>query len=164
MDKGKVVMIVIIGLLVVLLGIIGVVGFKLVSSMSGENAAAAEAAPEEVVLSPSEITVVPVTDPIATNLKEGADGVAHSVRVTVAIGVDTREDNAKESAELVTLLTEKEVIVKDTCLTVIRDKTYEELKQNDAKTVLSEEILVSLQEAFDTNLIYAVYISDIYVQ
>lgn len=163
MDKGKIVMIVIIGLLVVLLGIIGVVGYKLVSSMSNENEAA-DAAPEEVVLTPSEITVVPVTEPIATNLKEGADGVAHSVRVTVAVGVDTREDNAKESAELVTLLTEKEVIVKDTCLTVIRDKTYEELKQNDAKTVLSEEILVSLQEAFDTNLIYAVYISDIYVQ
>ncbi len=162
MEKSKIMFIVIIALLVILIGIIGFISFKAFSMLN------AEAEPNNVVeqessyVAISDIQTVALSSPISTNLKTGPSGLEYSIRVSVAIGVNmTDEEN---SAALVTLLTEKEPIVRDICLSVITNMTYEELKAGDTQAILSKAILLRLQEAFETNLIYDVYVSDIYIQ
>ncbi len=160
MEKSKIMFIVIIALLVILIGIIGFISFKAFSMLNADAETTAPPVEQSNYVAITDIQTVALTSPISTNLKTGPSGLEYSIRVSVAIGVNmTDKDN---SANLVTLLTEKEAIVRDICLSVITNMTYEELKAGDSQAILSKAILLRLQEDFETNLIYDVYVSDIY--
>ncbi len=163
MEKSKIMFIVIIALLVILIGIIGFISFKAFSMINTDTETTNSAVePQSNYVAITDIQTVALSSPISTNLKTGPSGLEYSIRVSVAIGVNmTDEEN---SAALVTLLTEKEPIVRDICLSVITNMTYEELKAGDSQAILSKAILLRLQEEFETNLIYDVYVSDIYIQ
>ncbi len=163
MEKSKIMFIVIIALLVILIGIIGFISFKAFSMLNADAETTDPAIEQQSnYVAISDIQTVALSSPISTNLKTGPSGLEYSIRVSVAIGVNmTDEEN---SAALVTLLTEKEPIVRDICLSVITNMTYEELKSGDTQAILSKAILLRLQEEFETNLIYDVYVSDIYIQ
>ncbi len=163
MEKSKIMFIVIIALLVILIGIIGFISFKAFSMLNADTATSDQAVEQQSnYVAITDIQTVALSSPISTNLKTGPSGLEYSIRVSVAIGVNmTDPDN---SAALVTLLTEKEPIVRDICLSVITNMTYEELKAGDSQAILSKAILLRLQEEFETNLIYDVYVSDIYIQ
>ncbi len=163
MEKSKIMFIVIIALLVILIGIIGFISFK-AFSMLNADAATTETTVEQQsnYVAITDISTVALSTPLSTNLKTGPSGLEYSIRVSVAIGVNMTD--TENSPALVTLLTEKEPIVRDICLSVITNMTYEELKAGDTQAILSKAILQRLQEEFETNLIYDVYVSDIYIQ
>ncbi len=163
MEKSKLMFIIIIALLVVLIGIIGVISFKAFSILNADpDATEQEPAPTSTYVPIANIETVALTNPISTNLKTGPSGIDYSIRVSIAIGVDNTDPAA--SAEILGILGSKEPIVRDICLSVITNMTYEELKAGDAQAILSSAILQRLQEEFETTLIYEVYVSDIYYQ
>ncbi len=165
MDKSKKLFIVIIVLLVLLIGLIGFISFKLFSAISaneGEGANDPAVTQQSSKVAISDIQTVSLAEPISTNLKIGPSGIEYGIRVSVSMGINNTDPKAAEP--LIALLTSKEVIVRDICISVITNMTYEELKAGDAQAILSNAILVRLQEEFETNLICEVYVSDIYIQ
>lgn len=157
MDKNKIMMIIIIALLVVLLGsIIGV--FFMFRSYVNTNAV-----PEEEIVAElpevkyQDLTLVSIPS-ISTNLATGEDGLTHTAKVELAYSVVTTEE---ESADMIALLAEKEKVIQSIVLETIRSKTYEEMMRTDTQQQLEDEILKKLQDAFETNLIYSVFIYDI---
>ncbi len=166
MDKNKIMLIIIIVLLVLLLGAIGFVGVKAMSMFGGgEVTTEEEFVGTTEVLLPEEMTTIPLDSAISTNLKKGADGLDHNIRVSIAFGIDSRDVKAKEyTAFLTTFNANLNVLVRSTCLSIIRSKTYEEMTMPDAEDVLAQEILVELQDVFKSNYLNSVYVSDMYVQ
>ncbi len=162
MEKSKLMFIIIIALLVVLIGIIGFISFKAFSILNQEEGSETEVTQTESYVPIANIETVALTSPISTNLKTGPSGIEYSIRLSIAIGIDNTDPKA--AAELITMLSSKEPIVRDICLSVITNITYEELKAGDAQAILSSAILQRLQEEFETTLIYEVYVSDIYYQ
>ncbi len=162
MEKSKLMFIIIIALLVVLIGIIGVISFKAFSLLNQGETPETEVATTTTYVPIANIETVALSSPISTNLKTGPSGIDYSIRLSIAIGVDNTDPKA--STEILTVLSSKEPIVRDICLSVITNMTYEELKAGDAQAILSSAILQRLQEEFETTLIYEVYVSDIYYQ
>ncbi len=162
MEKNKILMVVIIALLVILLSAMGFLGFTLVRFMQNSGKNANNDIGSMATLPIGDVTLVPLTKPISTNLKAGVDGLSHIISVSLSVGVNNTDK--KESPLLVQQLTSQESIVRDICLSTIRNKTFEELQSQDSETALSNEILARLQDTFKNNLIYQVYISDFYIE
>lgn len=161
MDKSKILFFVIIGLLVVLIGVIGVVSFKAFSIIGSDETETENSATQQSGnVSKENITILDLTSPISTNLKTGPSGIDYAIRVSIGIGINNTDPDA--AAPIIELLSTKETMVRDICLSVITNMTYEELTAGDAQAILSKAILQRLQEEFETNLIYDVYVSDIY--
>lgn len=161
-NKGKVMMIVIIALLVILLVAIGGVGFLVYRSINagatGEDLE--NAVVQEKVLTAAEIYTYKLADPIAVNLAVGTDGLEHSASVEIGIGIDnTNED---ESPTFITLIESQEVVVRDVVISVLRTKTVEQMSQLDSQESIKQEILDKLRAEFNTDLIYAVYFGTYY--
>lgn len=163
LEKNKVLMIVIIVLLVVLLSAIGFLAFSLANFMktSGMSERGGSDVSAASVLTPDDLRIVPLDKPINTNLRIGADNQSHLASISISIAVNNTDK--KESPKLIDSLTVNLDVVKDICLSSIRAKTYEELSRLDGKDVLSKEILDKLKDEFKTNLIYTVYITDMYL-
>ncbi len=157
MDKNKIMMIIIIVLLVVLLGaIVGVfIMFRgVVNTSNAQN--------EDVVIELPDVkfsdqTLVSIPS-ISTNLATGEDGIPHTAKVELAYSV---VNNQEESADLIMLLGEKQLVVQSIALETIRSKTYEEMMRTDSQQMLEEEILKKLQDTFETNLIYNIIVYEI---
>ncbi len=157
MDKNKIMMIIIIALLVVLLGSIIGVFFMFRSYVNVTGTPDTENLTELNEVKYKDLTVVTIPS-ISTNLATGSDNVPHTAKIELAYTVVTTED---ESAELITLLAEKEKVIQSIVLETIKSKTYEEVMRTDAQKVLEDEILKKLQDTFETNLIYSVVIYQI---
>ncbi len=158
MEKNKVMMIVIIVLLFVLLGTVVGVGFYAINALSSDEQQISESEKAVPKLKPHEITVVHVNDAIAVNLQPGEDGSdSHYARIKISVGVNNLE---KDSAEFITMLQEREVLIKDLAIDVLRSKTYESLSRPDSIELLKMEMLERLREKFDTNLIVDVIVSE----
>ncbi len=159
LEKNKILMVVIIALLVILLAAIAFLGFSVSKFLSGPKDDNTEVTDTtEISVPVDKIQTVNLSRPIATNLLKGADGASHNISVNPVIGVNIT--NKKEGEKIVTLLTEKESIVRDICGDIVRSKTYEELSRPDGKDLLCQEILERLQEEFSSDLIYQVYADD----
>lgn len=159
MEKNKIMMIAIMVLLVVLLVTIGV-GFFI--TLKNLNAGAASSEEEERVVVQEDIKLLKLEDSIYTNLRKGIDGKDHIIKVSLSLGIDNTKE--KQATEFIETLIEKEVIVMDVAIGVLRNKTYEELQKSDTQEVLREEILSKLQQEFNSNLIVNVYMSDLFLQ
>lgn len=166
MEKGKLMMIIIIALLVLLLGTIGAVSFIVFSRLGQMNAgsetpneASASAEVVETPLKAADIKTVPLTSPITTNLLKGQDGNEHLIRVDISLGVNNTDK--KLSPTTIQMFIDKEPIVRDICNTIIRNTTYEEILSSDGEEALKETIRTKLSEEFDTNLLVAIYFQNI---
>lgn len=165
MKKNKIGIILIIVLLVALLILFGV-GFYLLYSTMQKGNNTEEIAPivVEEKLDRKDIAIFPIGESaIITNLLEGPDGKKHVIKVKVNLGINSSKDNKKEADELIATLTAQSVFLEDTILGICRNKTYEELKRNDAQELLADEIHLKLSEAFDTKLIAEVIINELLV-
>ncbi|MBR1443989.1 MAG: flagellar basal body-associated FliL family protein [Firmicutes bacterium] len=161
--KNKVMMIAIIVLLVVLLLTICVGFFLTFRHLSTPPEGEAEVTEEvEDAIDKENLLIYTLDESIYTNLLTGNDGKAHVVRVSVSIGIDNSDEEA--GAAFMTKIGDQSVIAKDAILSVLRNKTYDELSRAEAQEVLREEILAGLQKEFNTNEIVTVYISDLFVQ
>lgn len=162
MEKNKILMIVIIVLLVVLLGAIIFLGITIGNIVkTNESESNRGTVTRDVPVSLDELAIVPLDSAINTNLKTGTDGVSHMASVSLSVGAI--KTNKKESPKIIESLTLNADVVKDICLSAIRAKTFEELRRQDGQDVLRNEILIRLREEFQTNLIYTVYITDMYL-
>ncbi|MFV0519775.1 MAG: flagellar basal body-associated FliL family protein [Lachnospirales bacterium] len=165
MDKNKIMLIIIIVLLVLLLGAIGFVGFKAMTMFNTEETVEEEFVGTTEVLLPAEITTIALDSAISTNLKQGADGQNHNIKVSIAFGIDSRDPKAEGYEEFLAAFNANlPVLVRSTCLSIIRSKTFEEMSMPDSEDILAQEILVELQDVFKSNFLNSVYVSDMYVQ
>jgi flagellar basal body-associated protein FliL len=164
MEKGRKMMIIIILLLVILLGAIVGAAIYIVGQL---NQQAAESVTEFVPggesvlqLKVDEITVYSLSTPINTNLQseDTTSDVQRGIRASFGIGVDNRDVAA--ATEIVTQLTDKEVVARDIIIGILRNNSYEFFQDPASKDVISNTILVALQNAFGSNLIYKVYIGE----
>lgn len=158
--KNKLMMIIIIVLLVVLIGAVVGLTFFSIQNMNKNPAQDPErTVVEQVVrLTQNEIEDIDFSSAITTNLQKGSDGLDHQIRILLSIGVNKKE---KTSAEMITFLSGKEKIMRAMALEIIRLKTLQEMERPDGEEILKSEILVKLQEEFNTNLIVSVNIVDI---
>ncbi len=168
MEKSKPMMIIIIVLLVVLVGIIVGASFYIVSNLNKGSVNTEQTAPptdaslgEPKNLTPDKIDTVNLSQPINTNLLPEKEGESRAVRISLSIGIDNTD--SKNSKKFIELLQSREAVIRDTALSVLRNKTASELNAGDSKDILADEILVELQEVFQSELIVKVYISDIYI-
>lgn len=162
MGKNKVGMILIIVLLVALLILFGVGFFLLYTTMQKGNKVEEAPIVVEEKLDRNDIIIFPIGDEaIVTNLLEGPDGKKHVIKIKVNLGVNASKKNKKEADALIATLTAQTVFLQDTVLGICRNKTFEELKRNDAQALLANEILLKLSDAFDTKLIAEVIINEL---
>lgn len=163
MKKNKIGMILIIVLLIALLILFGVGFYLLWSTMQkGNNIEPGPTVVVEEKLDRKDIAIFPIGESsIITNLLEGPDGKKHVIKIKVNLGINSSKDNKKEADALIETLTAQTVFLEDTILGICRNKTYEELKRNDAQAVLADEIYLKLSEAFDTKLIAEVIINEL---
>jgi len=154
-------MVVIIALLVILLVAIGGVSFfayRVIASGglgTGQQNATQQVVPE---LKPDEVEILKLASPISTDLAIGADGKAHLIRLSLAVGVDNTDK--KESPKLIALIVAKETLIRDIALGVIKSKTYEELSRPDGRDILKNEILEHIQATFQNPLLVSILIDD----
>ena len=158
-SNNKVMMIVIIALLVILLISVVVVSFFAINMLNSSDDPAGAVPPHAPVLTPADLYLFSLGEPIATNLRVGTDGRNHTIRVDLTVAVNNTEE-AEGSEELIALIYETEPIVRDTALRVIARKTYEELRFSDGIGLLSSEILRALQEEYGTHLIAQVRVTN----
>ncbi len=161
MEKNRIFLIIVIVLMVVLLGAIVFLGITLGRVMSNQD----NNNNQVVALQPLAITeqeLIELTKPIVSNLKKGSDGADHVNQVTVSVGVSKMDK--KQSPVIINELNTKQAILRDICGTIIRNKTVEELRREDGQEILKQEILEKIQQEFQSNLIYAVYFADWYLE
>ena len=162
MEKNKILMIVIIVLLVVLLGGMALLGITLANIIQrGQGDPEVVYMTGAIALSPDEITLVPLSRPISTNLRPGVGGGEHVIQISLSVGVNNT--SGRESENLIAELTEKESIIRSTVLGVIRNKTFEEMRSPEGKDALVKELSDLLRTIFRTNLIFDVYVDDLFV-
>ena len=167
MQDNKVMMIIIIVLLVLLMGMIGFVtvyGLNVIRNADFGGNGDGQVAPAAVrVLSQSEIDLINIRDPIRANLKPGDTGRNHVAVLTLSIGIDNTVRN--ESADIFTLVSGREPVVRDIVGAILRETTYEDIKELqrfNGVEVLRESILEALRVEFATNLIASVVMEIIY--
>jgi len=161
MGNSKTMMIIILAVLVVLIGAI-VAGVLLITS-SINNAIAAEPqivteaifAPEalgEADIRPFQLT----SGGITTNLLTSPSETNRFVRLeSPAIGINNLDPD--EAEEFILMIADREIIIVDIITGILRRSTAEQLNSLGGVDVLREEILISLQQAFNTHLIVRVY-------
>ncbi|MBE6011943.1 flagellar basal body-associated FliL family protein [Anaeropeptidivorans aminofermentans] len=157
MEKNKKMMIVIIALLVVLLAVIigfAVFTFRMIGSNKSEAQEKVQMAPDTSILQSENVGF---TTPLNVNLKKGADGAEHAISINVTIVMDS---SGKDDGELITKIKDSEYIIRDVTLTVLRNKTIDEIRDEDSMDIIKQEILTRLQEEFKTNIIYKVYLDN----
>lgn len=109
-----------------------------------------------------DITTVNLSNPINTNLYQSPGGSRHFVRMEVSIGINNSDPEAAE--EFIALMMAREAAIMDRINNILRRSTREELSTMDGQDLLAERIVLTLQDAFDTRLITAVFISNLVVQ
>lgn len=166
MGKNKTGVILIVVLLVALLVLFIFGFFALYKALNKANSDEPNAS---VVLS-QEVPIEDITnfavkeEPIITNLLKGPDKKEHIIKFNVSLGINTSKKVKKEATKLLTTLETQKLVIEDIIIGVCLSKTYEELSDNNARTILKDEILAKVQQAFNTNLIVDVYLSDLLIQ
>jgi len=154
--------IVIIVLLVVLMASAGVGVFFFITNAETRQEMDVAAPPSVLHLGEGEIYDIELAKPIRTNLAKSIDGNPHVISIELSVGINNTVK--KESTDFIDLITEKEQVVRNVAINVIRKKTIQELERPDGLEILEKDILNKLQEQFNSNLIVRVIGSDIILQ
>lgn len=159
MDKGKMMMFIIIALLILLLGTVVAVSIYLLGNFGSEpdtDWGANLPGAVERRLSWSDLTFRHLGDArITTNLAVGYDGSSDSVVTDVVVGIDTTGPQ-DELNEFLSIFEERWAPARALVLAALNDHTYEQVRTTEGQRALGEYITVRLQEAFETNLIVQV--------
>lgn len=152
------IMILILGLLVVLIGVVVAIAIYIFTVLGGEPQEIVVEIPAPGGVALEDITFLPLSHPINTNLLTGADGRERRVSFDFSIGVNHSQDGA---AELIALLERSEPVIRNIGLSVSRDMTFHEINSREGSAILAAEILNRLQDEFQTNLIIRVELGDL---
>ncbi|WP_180270673.1 flagellar basal body-associated FliL family protein [Sporanaerobium hydrogeniformans] len=143
--------------LAILLIAIGGCTFVVLNLINKTNSAVSEAVKEE---KPKELKVVGLGDAITVNLSDEY-GESHVMRVVISFGVD---EKSKEFKKFNSDVTEKNVIIRDAIIDIMREQTFEMMNKKDGKTKLSDEVKTKINKLLDTKIIEKVYCSDFFIQ
>ena len=157
--SNKKMMILIVGLLVLLIGVVVAVAvyvFTMLGDADGNNII------DPLVMQPSvsDITFIPLSHPINTNLLVGADGRTANVSINFSVGVNHEHE---DSEELIELIIRAEPVVRSIAINVLRDMTAFEINSREGATVVGNIIMQRLQDEFASNLITGIYIFDLMI-
>jgi len=154
--------IVIIVLLVVLIASVGAGAFFFITNADTLQEMEVDTPSTVLHLGEEEIFDIELGSPIRTNLAKSIDGSPHVISIELCVGINNSVK--KESTDIINLVTEKEQVVRNVALTVIRKRTIQELERPDGLEMLEKDILSKLQEQFNSNLIVRVIGSDVILQ
>ncbi len=107
-----------------------------------------------------ELTVVSLGDAITVNVSDES-GQIHIMRIAISFGVD---EKSKEFKRFSNDVKEKEVIIRDGIIDVLRAQTFEMMNKADSKAKLSDEIKMKVNQLLDTEVVEKVYCSDFFIQ
>lgn len=166
MDKSKVMLFVIIGLLVVLIGtVVGVTIFLIGMVGNGDQEGFTQPTPPllEVQMGVMELEEIPLGEVMTTNLASGPDGRAGQVRAGVVVNVDGRGDEA-EFNNFVLAFNARMGTARAVVIDVFSTTTFDDIRTLEGRGAAAEEIRLRLAETFETNLISQVHFSEWFVQ
>ena len=162
MEKSKTLVFIIIGILfttVIAVTVALVFTFsslKSITNGNGQEVLAQEAHRQD------DIEIFSITEPITANLiQDNDDEGKHMLRISVGVGMDTKQKNYKKLKEQ---LENKISVLRHTIIKVIRNKTYEEMLQPNAQELMGQEILNELKEEFQTDAMVNIYFGEFFVQ
>jgi len=162
MEKGKGMMLVIIGMLGVIIAAL-VAGFIfLFSQMDSDAGDATIVRQDPAAVSEMDILIVPLSNPVQTNLYVSPGGSRHVVRAYFGIGINNTDADAAQ--DFMREMMEREIAIMDRVTNILRRTTREELAHADGQDLIAEQILLILQDLFDTRMIVRVYVSNLVTQ
>lgn len=103
------------------------------------------------------LEIVYLDDPINSNLKIDKDGIPHIIRVSVGFEIDSKDRDYKTFKKE---FTEKQIIIRDTIISVLRSETYSTIDKETLGAKIKEQINTLLK----TEIITKIYFSDFFVQ
>ena len=155
MDKGKLMMTIIIVLLVLLLGTVVAVSIYLVNMFGNDTPTGGNGTRTEIHVGPPRLQdIEPVAmGNITTNLATSANGRVGSVRTDISVGLDTRFTGWEDTqSELIRL----ESAARHIMINVFNSLTTEDVNTVEGRNAAAEIILTRLQEQFNSPLIVQV--------
>jgi len=156
MEKGKVMMGVIIGLLVLLLATVVGVSIYLFSLFGSDADHGAGGTLQPTRVGREHIHPVSLGDTITINLASSpADRQRHAASIGVTVGVNS-SGNTREFNSFLNLLNTHMAAARSVAQDAASNMTYDELRSPEGRDVLIESIMRGLKEEFDTNLIVEV--------
>jgi len=166
MDKSKVMLFIIIGLLVALIGtVIGVTIFLtgMVGDTDPEDFHEHTQLPVVAHMGIMETEVVSLGADILTNLAIDTDGRQGIVRTSIVVGIAHGDDEAEFNAFLAGFNSRTE-IARNVAIDVFGGLTFNEVNSPEGRRAAEEEIRIRLQGTFESNLIVNVSTSNWFVQ
>ncbi|MGL4736956.1 MAG: flagellar basal body-associated FliL family protein, partial [Cellulosilyticaceae bacterium] len=112
------------------------------------------------VIDSKNLELLNLQEPITVNIIDEI-GKPHVARVVLALEVDNKNKGYKA---FVKTFSEKEIVVRDAVITLLREQTYEMMSRVDAQEKLSDEIVVKVNELLGTSAVQNVYFGDFFVQ
>lgn len=106
------------------------------------------------------IKIVALDEAITANLV-GDERNRSMVRISVGFGVDSKDKTYKDFSSK---FTEKQLVVRNEVISILRAQTYEMMTRNDAQDKLAEEIKTRVNDILDTQIIKEVYFGEFFVQ
>lgn len=103
------------------------------------------------------LEIVYLDEPINSNLKIDKDGIPHIIRISVGFEIDSKD---KDYKTFMKEFTEKQIIIRDTIISVLRSETYNTIN----KETLSNKIKEQINTLLKTEIITKIYFSDFFVQ
>ena len=166
MEKGKMMMTVIIALLVLLLGTVIAVSIMLIGSLGDGVALDPDTGVTTVRdFRVGDLETISLGARINTNLAvDPADGVTtHMVSTDVFVAIDTTGDTAELNA-LRNNLTLRNAMARSVVISTFFESTFTDIRSPEGKAAVAEIILDRLQDLFESNLIVIVSFENWMVQ
>lgn len=130
-----------------------VVALKAVNSTQGKQTEVEDAESKN-------IKILALKEAITTNLA-GDENSRSMARISVGFGIDSEDKMAKDFE---TAFTDKELIVRNEVISILRAQTYEMMTRHDAQDKLAEEIKGRVNKILETEIIKEVYFGEFFVQ
>lgn len=106
------------------------------------------------------LVLMDLSEPITVNIVDAANK-SHVARVVLALEVDSKNKGYKA---FIKTFGEKEIVVRDAVIALLRDQPYEMMSQVDAQEKLAEAIVIKVNELLGTTVVQNVYFGDFFVQ
>lgn len=134
-------------------------GFFIIKSMSNKEAPTQV---EGTQKHPKDLQIFQLSGDVTTNLiSEKDESSKHVIKVTVGFSVDKK---SKDLKGVTNDFVEKEILIRDEIIQVLRDQSYEDMASSEAQKILSDLILSRVSELLFTQSIEDVYFGDFFVQ
>jgi flagellar basal body-associated protein FliL len=164
MEKNKIFIFIIIGILFTTVIAVSVALFFTLNSLktiAGSNAQSSNNE-GEIKVKPEDVSIFSISEPITANLiVDKDDEERHILRISIGLALDSSQ---KDFDKLNEQLTGKMDIIRHKIISVIRNKSYEDVKQPNIQELMVEEILNELKKEFQTDTIIDIYFGEFFVQ